>query len=103
MFWNVAGLEKKDEDFWKGLKGWNVVVLVETWVDGKGWERMREKLPRELKWEVQLAKKEGKRGRPKGGMLMGIRREWMEKGSKIEGGREGDRSVCGGRSGEDDR
>lgn len=37
---------------------------------------------------MQLAKK-GKRRRPKGRMLMGIRREWMEKGSKIEGGREG--------------
>lgn len=71
MFWNVAELGKKDKDFWKGLKGWDVVVLVETWVDRKGWERMREKLPRELKWEIQLAKKEGKRRRPKGGMLMG--------------------------------
>lgn len=55
--------------------------------DMGGWEGMGEELPRELKWEVQLAKKE-KRGRPKGGMLMGIRREWMEKGSKIEEGRE---------------
>lgn len=41
MFWNVAGLKKKDRDFWRGLEAWDVIVMVETWVDEKGWERVR--------------------------------------------------------------
>lgn len=85
MFWNVARLGKKDQDFWKGLKGWDVVVL-ETWMDMGGWEGMGEDEKEVAEGTqvgssfLQLAKKEGKRGRPKGGMLMGIRREWVAKG-----------------------
>lgn len=40
-FWNVAGLGNKDEEFWKGLRGWDVMTLIETWTDekrnGKEW------------------------------------------------------------------
>lgn len=28
-FWNVAGLKKKEEEFWKELEEWDVVVLME--------------------------------------------------------------------------
>lgn len=31
-FWNVAGLENKDREFWEGLKEWNVIFLIETWM-----------------------------------------------------------------------
>lgn len=36
-FWNVAGLKNKDRDFWEGLKGWDIMILCETWVDNKSW------------------------------------------------------------------
>lgn len=29
-FWNVASLKGKDENFWKELEKWDVVVLSET-------------------------------------------------------------------------
>jgi len=35
-FWNVAGLTNKDKEFWKQPKKWEVVVLMETWVEEKG-------------------------------------------------------------------
>lgn len=30
VFWNVAGMGNRDEDFWKKLKDWIVPVLLET-------------------------------------------------------------------------
>jgi len=35
-FWNVAGLGNKDKEFWVGLKSWDIIILIETWVDEKG-------------------------------------------------------------------
>lgn len=32
-FWNVVGLMNKDKEFWRMLKEWQVIVLLETWVD----------------------------------------------------------------------
>lgn len=48
MFWNVAELSNKDRDLWEGLKEWNVIVLSETWIEDKGWNRWRERLPKRL-------------------------------------------------------
>lgn len=47
-FWNVAGLRNKDMDFWKELEKWDVIVL-ETWVERKGWERIKGKLSKGYK------------------------------------------------------
>lgn len=77
MFWNVAGLKKKDRDFWRGLEAWDVIVMIETWVDEKGWERVRRWLPRG--YMEQWAKRKNKKGRAMGGMIMGIRKELNEK------------------------
>jgi len=88
-FWNVAGLSNKDKDFWRGIKEWDVVTLSETWVDEKGWDRVRGKLPRGYEWGVQFAKRRSKKGRAIGGMLMGIRKVILEKGKGIGIEREG--------------
>lgn len=29
-FWNVAKIKGKDKEFWKRIKGWNVIGFVET-------------------------------------------------------------------------
>lgn len=34
-FWNVAGLKNKDREFWGKLKDWEVIVLIETWLEEK--------------------------------------------------------------------
>jgi len=33
--WNVAGLKRKEEDFWEFLKDFDIIGLIETWVDGR--------------------------------------------------------------------
>jgi len=53
-----------------------------TWVDRRGWERVRNGLPRGYKWGVQWASRKGKRGRAKGDMIM-VRKDLMEEGKGI--------------------
>lgn len=88
-FWNVAGLGKKDRNFWKGLRDWDVVVMSETWVDEKGWGKIKSRLPDGYVWESQPAFKRNRKGRAIGGMVMGIRKEVIERELKIESGKEG--------------
>lgn len=83
VFWNVADMTNKDEDFWEGLKR-DVITLEETWVGAREWEKIRGKLLKGYIWGRQEAKRRNRKGRAMGGMLMGIRRELMEKGTKIE-------------------
>lgn len=86
-FWNVAGIERKDRDFWRGIKEWDVVVLVETWLEKKGWDKIRDKLPREFKWEAQIGNRKNRKGRAMGGMLVvGVRKgmEEIEEGNQDE-------------------
>lgn len=45
-FWNVAGLEKKDKEFWERLGEWNVMFLSETWLQKKGWKKVKRWLPK---------------------------------------------------------
>ncbi|KMQ86086.1 hypothetical protein RF55_15041 [Lasius niger] len=74
-YWNVAGVKNKEKGFWKEIRVWDVVVMVETWMDGKSWERVERRLPKGYRWEKQLAKRRSKKGRPMGGMLVGVREE----------------------------
>ncbi|XP_070513035.1 golgin subfamily A member 6-like protein 22 [Cardiocondyla obscurior] len=66
VFWNVARIENKDEDFWKNMEKW------------KG---IRNRLPKGYKWINEGAEKKNKKGRAMEGMLMG----WKE---EIEGEKE---------------
>lgn len=89
-FWNVAGLKNKEEKFWKTIENWEVVVMMETWIDERGWEVIKKKLPKGYRWEKQAAKKRKKKGRPMRGMIMGIKEEGgrikaAEIGEKREG------------------
>lgn len=52
--------------------------MMETWLDERGWERMKEKIPGEYRWRVQIATRKNKKGRASGGMLLGIRRRIEE-------------------------
>lgn len=42
MFQNVANLRNNDKDFWLELKKWD--VLSKTWINKKGWSKIREKM-----------------------------------------------------------
>lgn len=90
MFWNVAGLGNKDWIFWRELEDWEVMVLSETWMEEKDWLRMKRSLPKGYVWGTQWANRKNKRGRAIiGGMLMRIRKEIVEKGSKMESDKDG--------------
>jgi len=69
----VAGLGNKDGDFWKGISNWGVVVMMETRVEDRGWKRIRGRMTKGYRWEVQLASRKNKKGRAMGGMIIGVR------------------------------
>ncbi|KAJ3628659.1 hypothetical protein MTP99_015955 [Tenebrio molitor] len=79
VFWNVAGIKNKENEFWKYLGEFDVVGLVETWVEGKGWQRLERRMPREFEWKCQYAERESKKRRAKGGIIMGVKRDWKKK------------------------
>ncbi|KAH0810075.1 hypothetical protein GEV33_012716 [Tenebrio molitor] len=74
VFWNVAEIKNKENEFWKYLGEFDVVGLVETWVEEKGWERLEKRMPREFEWKCQYAERESKKGRAKGGIIMGVKK-----------------------------
>jgi len=53
--------------------------LSETWVKEKGGDKMRERLTEGYEWRMQGVKRRSKKGRTMGGMMMGIRKELVEK------------------------
>lgn len=69
IFWNVAGIGNKDEEFWKYIKNYDIVNLSETWAETKNWKRIEKWLLKEYRWEMQGATKDKRRGRSAGGML----------------------------------
>lgn len=71
-------MNNKDREFWEDLKRWDVIVLLETWVEEKGWSKVQEKLPKGYSWGKQWAIREEKKGRARGGILMGIKKEMVE-------------------------
>lgn len=68
----------KDKEFWEGMKEWDIMILMETWLDEKGWEKMKEKIPKEYSWKVQTATRKNKKGRASRGMLLRLRKEIEE-------------------------
>lgn len=47
MFLECGGPGNKDRDFWLRLRRWDVVVLLENWLQEGGWRRIREWLPKD--------------------------------------------------------
>ncbi|KYN29353.1 hypothetical protein ALC57_01207, partial [Trachymyrmex cornetzi] len=45
IFWNVAGIETKDRDFWRFLEGYDYIGLCETWLTEERWHRLKTRLP----------------------------------------------------------
>jgi len=86
-FWNVAGVKGKDEGFGEKIREWDMIGMMETWIEECDREKWEGKVPKEYKWMIQGTKKEGKKGRAKGGIWLGIRRglEGEEEGWEEEG------------------
>lgn len=82
LFWNIAGMKEVNEAREEMEKN-EIVILVETWVTQDRVKEESEKLSNKYKWWAKNAVKEGKRGRAKGGQLVGIKKE-IEKGWDIK-------------------
>lgn len=89
MFWNVAGMRIKAKDFWRKLADWEVMMLTEIWIDKKRWEKIKNRLPGGYEWGMQEARKKNKKGRTIRRMIMEIRRDVIEKETRIETEKEG--------------
>lgn len=50
-----------------------MMILCETWIDSKGWEKINMKLPKEYIWVTQWAGRRNMKGRAMGGMIIGVR------------------------------
>jgi len=74
LFWNVAGIGNKSTDFWRYIVKFDFISLCETWVDEKGWEIWKERLPSSHVWACDFAIRNKKKGRAKGGFIIGIRK-----------------------------
>lgn len=72
----MAGIKRQDKDFWRWVKGFDFVSLCETWMEKKGWERIKNRLPDSHEWGYCEARREKKRGRAKEGFLIGKRKDW---------------------------
>lgn len=64
-------------------------LQIQTWIDRKRREKIKNRLSKDYRWEKQLAGRKNKKGRAIGEMLMGIRRNVEI--SKKEREREGKR------------
>ena len=84
-FWNVARLERKDKEFYEGMREWDVVALMETWCEEKGWERRKHRMPGEYRWVAQMASRENRKGRAKRGKYSGGSDEKFSEGSRGKG------------------
>lgn len=49
-FWNIAGLNNKDEEVWEYMEEFDVVGLKETWFEKKEWEKLKKKLSKKFMW-----------------------------------------------------
>jgi len=78
LFWNVAGIGNKNKDWWKYIIGFDVISLCETWVDEKGWDIWKKRLPESHIWACDFAIKNRNKGRAKGeggGFIIGKKKE----------------------------
>lgn len=79
----MAGLNNKGEDFWKYVESFDFIGLCETWIEEKDWEVLKGKLPKTHEWGCSYAKRDKNKGRAKGGIVIGKRKEWGEVGSRV--------------------
>ncbi|XP_036145030.1 uncharacterized protein LOC118646393 [Monomorium pharaonis] len=83
-FWNIAGLRKKKDKQEETLKKFkkfikekdlDIIGIIETWIEEKDWNEVKEQLPQDYIWGCQFATRENPRGRGIGGIISGIKKE----------------------------
>lgn len=91
----------EDKEFWESLKIWDAMVLLETWVEEKGWEKVKKKLPG-VCTGLSNGHKKARKGKRRGGGYVNGNKEGVDGTKYGDGGlREGNGDeICGtGKSG----
>ena len=83
-FWNVAGLLKKDRQFWEFVEELDFIGLTETWMNKIQWEEHKDTLPKTFNWKCHYAVREKSRGRSKVGLITGVKK-WINEEETVEG------------------
>lgn len=78
LFWNIAGVVNKDEEFWRYIGKFDFISMCETWMEEEGWRRLKGLLPKSHDWSCSFAERDKKRGRAKGGFIIGKIKGWGE-------------------------
>ena len=60
------------------LQEFDIIGLIETWVEQKNWENVKRDLPADWKWKYFPANRTKKKGRAIGGIVTGVKRELNE-------------------------
>jgi len=71
----VAGIGNKDREWWRYIIGFDFISICETWVDEKGWDIWKERLPESHIWVCDFAIKNRNKGRAKGGFIIKKKKE----------------------------
>ena len=66
LFWNTVGIKNNDRDFWNKMEGYEIINLMETWIEDKDWKGLKIRLSTNFEWFNFRAKRVNKRGRAKG-------------------------------------
>lgn len=78
IMWNISGLDKGKET-WSFIEKHDIIILLETWLEKTKEENRLKKLNKSFEWYTKPAYREKKKGRAKGGQLIGLR-----KGNNVE-------------------
>lgn len=57
----MAGLQNKDREFWRGFDRWDMMMLSETWVEKKNWEKVRDRLQERYEWRMKGARRKNRK------------------------------------------
>lgn len=52
--------------------------LTETWIEKKGWKKIKDKLPNKFIWNYTAARRVSKKGRAKGGIVTAVNKNIKE-------------------------
>lgn len=91
LFWNVSGIGRQEVEFWKYVSQWDFICFSETWLEEKGWRKLKGRLPKTHIWECCFAHRLKKKRKGKRRIFnrkrkkMGNRRGRFNKSSRREG------------------
>uniref|UniRef100_T1IJT2 Uncharacterized protein n=1 Tax=Strigamia maritima TaxID=126957 RepID=T1IJT2_STRMM len=73
--WNVAGLNNKNREFWTFVRTSDIIILLETLIEEKNEKALLARLDSHFEWVTFPTVRVSRKGRAKGGQLIGIRKE----------------------------